>query len=150
MVSPVTAQQLGVTTGDYVTLRLGGRYMGAGVFIVPGHADNSVTLHLGYGRSRAGHLGTGPGFDAYLLRTSTAPEFALGLQVEKTGKKYYFASTQQQYAIEVDGQLEEEESIAALGDERDSRAHRHFRRVQQEPQLRAAARGKSRDVPVHV
>jgi Fe-S-cluster-containing dehydrogenase component len=121
MVSPVTAQQLGITTGDYVTLRLAGRYMGAGVFIVPGHADNSVTLHLGYGRRRGGNLGTGPGFDAYLLRNSSAPDVALGLQIEKTGKKYYFAATQQQYAIDADGQHGahgEEESIAALGEDR--------------------------------
>ena len=78
--------------------------MGAGVFIAPGHADNSITLHLGYGRRRAGNLGTGPGFDAYLLRNSSAPDIALGLQVENTGKKYYFASTQDQYAINSGGQ----------------------------------------------
>jgi len=121
MVSPVTAQQLGINTGDFITLRLAGRYMGAGVFIAPGHADNSVTLHLGYGRRRAGNLGTGPGFDAYLLRTSSAPDVALGLQVEKTGKKYYFASTQDQYAIDSGGQhgaKGEEESVAALGEDR--------------------------------
>jgi molybdopterin-containing oxidoreductase family iron-sulfur binding subunit len=121
MVSPVTAQQLGINTGDFVTLRLADRYMGAGVFIAPGHADNSVTLHLGYGRTRGGNLGTGPGFNAYLLRTSAAADIATGVQIEKTGKKYYFASTQDQYAINSDGQhgaKGEEESAAALGEER--------------------------------
>ena len=103
MVSPGTAQQLSLTSGDYVTLRLAGREVQGGVYIVPGHADNSVTLHLGFGRRLGGSVGTGIGFNTYLLRTSSAPLMAQGLQIEKTGKSYYFASTQQQYTIDVDG-----------------------------------------------
>ena len=91
MISPATAQQLGP---DYRRLRHAASSPAAkrkaGVFIVPGHADNSVTLHLGYGRSRGGKVGTGPGFNAYLLRTSAAPWMATGLQIAKTGKKYCF------------------------------------------------------------
>ncbi|HXQ26524.1 MAG TPA: TAT-variant-translocated molybdopterin oxidoreductase [Candidatus Acidoferrales bacterium] len=114
MISPGTAQHLSLTTGDYVSLKLVDRSMHAGVFIVPGHADNCVTLHLGYGRSRAGNVGTGPGFNAYLLRNSASPSVAHGLQIEKTGEKYYFASTQQQYTIDVEGHPAEEESQAAF------------------------------------
>ena len=40
------------------------------VFILPGHADNVITLHLGYGRTHAGQVGTGPGFNAYAIRTT--------------------------------------------------------------------------------
>ena len=36
---------------------------------MPGHADDSVTLHLGYGRTRAGRVGQRAGFNAYALRT---------------------------------------------------------------------------------
>ena len=115
MMSPGTAQQLSVTTGDYVTLTLAGRQVNAGIYIVPGHADNSVTLHLGFGRTRGGSVGTGPGFNSYLLRASSAPWIASGAQIAKTGKKYEFASTQQQYNIEADGHPVEEESVAALG-----------------------------------
>jgi molybdopterin-containing oxidoreductase family iron-sulfur binding subunit len=118
LMSPTMAQQLGVTTGDYVTLRLDGRYMEAGAFIVPGHADNSITMHLGYGRSRAGRVGTGPGFNAYLIRTSATPSIARGLQIDKTGKKYYFATMQQQYTIDVDGKEVDEESAAAVSEDR--------------------------------
>ncbi|MBZ5694034.1 MAG: TAT-variant-translocated molybdopterin oxidoreductase [Acidobacteriia bacterium] len=114
MISPGTAQQRGLTTGDYVSLKLGDRTMHAGVYIVPGHADNCVTLHLGYGRSRAGNVGTGPGFNAYLLRNSSSPSIGHGLQIEKTGEKYYFASIQQQYTIDVEGHPAEEESQAAF------------------------------------
>jgi molybdopterin-containing oxidoreductase family iron-sulfur binding subunit len=114
LMSPATAQQQGVATGDYVTLQLGGRQLKAGVFLVPGHAANSVTLHLGFGRRRAGQLGTGPGFNAYDLRTSSAPWIATGLAIQKMGDKYAFASTQQQYTIDYDGHQVEEESQYAF------------------------------------
>jgi MoCo/4Fe-4S cofactor protein with predicted Tat translocation signal len=114
MISPSTAQQLALTTGDYVKLSLAGRQLEAGVYIVPGHADNSITLHLGYGRRLGGSIGTGPGFNAYLLRNSNAPWIATGLRIEKTGKSYYFVSTQQQYTIDMDGHPSEEESDAAF------------------------------------
>jgi MoCo/4Fe-4S cofactor protein with predicted Tat translocation signal len=114
MVGPATAQKLGLTTGDYVTLRLAERSVKAGVFIVPGHADNSVTLHLGYGRRRAGKIGTGPGFNAYLLRTSSAPWMARGLRIEKTAEKYAFASVQYQNTIDFEGHPADEESANAF------------------------------------
>ncbi len=50
----------------------GGREVTAPIWILPGHADRSLTLHLGYGRRRAGQVGNGAGVDAYVLRT-TAP-----------------------------------------------------------------------------
>ena len=70
LVSATTAQSLGVTQNDYVTLELAGRKVDVGVFIVPGHANDSVTLHLGYGRTRVGTIGNGCGSNAYLVRTS--------------------------------------------------------------------------------
>ena len=114
MISTATAQQMGLVSGDYVKLHLNDRYMEAGVFVVPGHADNSVTMHLGYGRSRGGNVGMGRGFNGYLLRYSSTPWIATGLRIEKTDKKYYFASMQQQNIIDVAGQAEEEESTNAF------------------------------------
>jgi len=119
MISPATAEQRSLKSGDYVILRLGGRQVEAGVFLVPGHADNSITLHLGYGRWRSGAVGTGPGFNAYLLRTRSALGMARGLQIEPTGKSYYFASLQQQYTIDVEGHPVDEESAAAFNHHRD-------------------------------
>lgn len=103
MISPRTAQKLGLIDGDYVKLQVSGREVKAGIVLVPGHADNSVTLHLGYGRSKAGAVGTGPGFNANLVRTSNAPYIANAVRIEKTGEKYYFAVTQHQYAIDQEG-----------------------------------------------
>ena len=50
---------------------------------MPGHANDTVTVHLGYGRTRAGHTGDGVGFNAYLLRTSTAPDGGSGLEAQQ-------------------------------------------------------------------
>ena len=64
------------------------------VWIQAGHPDNSVTITLGYGRKRAGRVGTAQGFDAYALRTTAAPWIATGVTIKKTGATYKLASTQ--------------------------------------------------------
>ena len=68
--------------------------MTAPVWIQVGHPDNSVTVFLGYGRRRAGRVGTGAGFDMYRLRTSATPWVASGVAIRKTGGTYKLASTQ--------------------------------------------------------
>jgi molybdopterin-containing oxidoreductase family iron-sulfur binding subunit len=88
------AAREGLQTEDVVAIELGGRTMTAPVWIQVGHPDNSVTVYLGYGRTRAGKVGTGAGFDAYSLRTSAAPWFATGGKLTKTGGTYKLASTQ--------------------------------------------------------
>ena len=55
----------------------------APVWIEPGQADDTVTVHLGYGRTRAGRVGNGAGFNAYALRTSDAPWSAPGCEVAR-------------------------------------------------------------------
>ena len=54
MMSPATAEQLGVQLEDLVEVRYGGRAVQGGVWIWPGHVDNAVTVYLGYGRSDTG------------------------------------------------------------------------------------------------
>ncbi|MFZ0738217.1 MAG: TAT-variant-translocated molybdopterin oxidoreductase [Candidatus Acidiferrales bacterium] len=113
IVSPATAERLGVTNSDVVTLFLGERALNGPIWIMPGHANDSVTIHLGYGRRRAGHLGTGIGFNAYSIRTSEAPWIASGVRVEKTGRTLELATTQHHQTIERGGREIEEESSAA-------------------------------------
>jgi molybdopterin-containing oxidoreductase family iron-sulfur binding subunit len=71
----------------------------APVFVLPGHVDDAVTIHLGHGRSRAGQIGTGSGFNAYALRTSSAPWFDTGLTVRRTGATHILACTQMHQSI---------------------------------------------------
>jgi Fe-S-cluster-containing dehydrogenase component len=93
------AERLQIKVEDVVELELNGggdqkRKVTGPVWIQAGHPDNSVTVTLGYGRKRAGRVGTAVGFDAYALRTTAAPWIATGLQIRKTGETYKLASTQ--------------------------------------------------------
>ena len=48
----------------------------------------NIPADQGFGRTRAGQVGSGPGFNSYLLRASSSPWIAQGLQIEKTGKRW--------------------------------------------------------------
>jgi molybdopterin-containing oxidoreductase family iron-sulfur binding subunit len=98
--SPATAKRLGVEDGAKVELRLGGRTLPAAVWTMPGHADDVVTLPLGYGRQRAGPVGTNVGFDAGRLRSAAAPWFAPGLALAPARGKHVFALTQEHFSME--------------------------------------------------
>ena len=100
LLSPATAQRLSLANGERIEMTLEGRKVQGPVWILPGHPDDSVTLPLGYGRTRAGRAGERRGFNAYALRTSRAPGFAGGLQIRKTGRKDNLACTQLHYAME--------------------------------------------------
>jgi MoCo/4Fe-4S cofactor protein with predicted Tat translocation signal len=94
LVGPKMAQRMNLASKDVVELELNGAKVTGAVWIQAGHPDNSVTVTLGYGRRRAGRVGTGQGFDAYVLRTSGALHFASGAHLRKTGDTYELASTQ--------------------------------------------------------
>jgi MoCo/4Fe-4S cofactor protein with predicted Tat translocation signal len=93
-IGPKMAQRLNIATEDVVELELNGKKVTGPVWIQAGHPDNSVTITLGYGRKRAGRVGTAQGFDAYALRTTAAPWVASGVTIRKTGDTYKLASTQ--------------------------------------------------------
>jgi molybdopterin-containing oxidoreductase family iron-sulfur binding subunit len=96
IVSPATITKLGVEEDDIVELNVNGRKVKAPVIAVPGHPDNAVTVHLGYGREMAGRVGSGQGFNAYLIRTSDAPFNAVG-SVKKVDGKWGIAVTKSHY-----------------------------------------------------
>ncbi len=100
LVSPKLAQREDLQNGDYVELTFRGRKLGAPICITPGQAENSITLHLGYGRERAGRVGTNKGYNAYKLRTSDALWFGDGVTIRKISGNEKFATTQNHFAIE--------------------------------------------------
>jgi Fe-S-cluster-containing dehydrogenase component len=100
LVGPKLAQRLGLANEDQVELRYRGAMVLAPVWIVPGQPEATVTVTLGYGRSRAGRIGNGVGFDAYVLRQSDEPWLGTGLQVRKTGAKVDLATTQHHFSME--------------------------------------------------
>jgi molybdopterin-containing oxidoreductase family iron-sulfur binding subunit len=100
LISPVTAERLGLHNNDVVELRYRGRVVEAPVWTLPGQAEDTVTVHLGYGRTRAGRVGNGAGFDANRIRTSDAPWFGTGLEVARTGATRALACAQDHWTID--------------------------------------------------
>jgi molybdopterin-containing oxidoreductase family iron-sulfur binding subunit len=100
LISPTTAKRLQIANEEVVDLRYLGRSVRAPVWILAGQADDCVTVHLGYGRARAGHVGNGVGFNAYALRTVGAPWGGPGLEIVKTGDRHPLATTQHHQNME--------------------------------------------------
>ena len=115
-ISPATAKKKSLELGDLIEITIEGRKpLQIAVLILPGHADNSITIPLGYGRTHAGRVGsvgqtsegyvldrdmTSGGFNAYPLVTTTAPYFSVGATVRALGKSYKLAITQEHGSLE--------------------------------------------------
>jgi len=99
-IGPKMAERLQLASKDVVELELNSEKVKGAVWIQAGHPDNSVTITLGYGRKRAGRVGSEQGFNAYELRTTANPWLASGVKITKTGTKYELASTQGMQSME--------------------------------------------------
>ena len=86
LVSRKTARELGVANGDVVEISLNGKKVSGPIWTQPGMADYSLGLALGYGRERAGRVGTGVGFNAYKIFSGKYIE--TGATIRKTGETY--------------------------------------------------------------
>lgn len=120
LVSPKTAHDLGINLGndseeytggaqgvsfwstkggnqfsDLVTLKYQGVDIPQGVpmWITPGQPDGVVTVFMGYGRKRAGKIGTGIGYNVFDVRRSDAMNYGFG-DITKRGEQANIASTQ--------------------------------------------------------
>jgi molybdopterin-containing oxidoreductase family iron-sulfur binding subunit len=85
LVSGATLTKYGLEEADIVELTVEGRKVNAPVIVAPGHPDDSVTVHLGYGR-QTGRVAGGAGFNAYLIRTSDKPFYTVGTMRKLEGK----------------------------------------------------------------
>ena len=92
LLSPKTARELGIADGDVIRLELDGRSLEIPAMLLPGQADYSVGVALGYGRTACGRIGQDVGYNAYALRTSKAPDVATGLKVSQTGRRATLAT----------------------------------------------------------
>ncbi len=99
-VSLATATRLGLQNGDVIEISADKRSVDAPVWVTPGQADDCVTVTIGYGRTRAGSVGTGIGFDAYKLRTSNSPWSAAQIAIKKTSETYELISAQMHQSME--------------------------------------------------
>lgn len=100
LLSPKTAAELGVKNGDVLTVSRGNANVRIAAWVFPGQADNTVGLALGWGRTAAGRVGNGKGFDVYPVRTLDGLSFGAGAKVSVTGEKYRFSQTQEHNSME--------------------------------------------------
>ncbi len=138
LMSPSFAHALGVRTGDLVQITITEKGAAAqpikrelviAALVSPGHADNSITISLGYGRKMpefyelpyaGGALKERPGiaqqsgFNGYFLRTAANPHFAVAgwqgiesVRVTKVGRTYPLSITQEHFSIEGRGLVRE-------------------------------------------
>jgi MoCo/4Fe-4S cofactor protein with predicted Tat translocation signal len=95
LMSVATAKDKGLADGDIITISRAGMKMQAAVLTQPGHADNAITIALGFGRTKCGRVGQDVGFNANPLRTTDAMWYASGVEIAATGDTYKHATTQE-------------------------------------------------------
>ncbi len=97
--SPETARRLSIATEDLLELTVDGRTVRAPALVMPGHADDSLSLSLGYGRGGAELVARDLGVNAYPLRGSETGGFLRGLTLARTGRKVSLAITQEHWSM---------------------------------------------------
>lgn len=101
IISPATGARLKVETGDVLRLAYRDRTLDLPAVVLPGHADGSVSVHLGYGRTGAERVARGVGGNVYNLWTTAAQYTDDGLSLTAVaGAHVKLAITQDHWAME--------------------------------------------------
>ncbi|MCB0327636.1 MAG: 4Fe-4S dicluster domain-containing protein, partial [Bdellovibrionales bacterium] len=100
LISPALAKNLGLENGQLAEFDFGAELFEMPVWIVPGHAANAVTMHLGYGRTVSSSTAKGVGFSVTSLRDAQSPNI-ISIQNIKGKKEIYpIACTQNHGSME--------------------------------------------------
>ncbi|MGC2323939.1 MAG: 4Fe-4S dicluster domain-containing protein, partial [Terriglobales bacterium] len=91
---------LKVRTGSVVEVEHHGRKVRGPALVMPGQADNTITLVMGYGLKRGGSNGSNRGYSAFQVRISDAAWIASGVKITATGEEYPLAQTQNHQVID--------------------------------------------------
>ena len=108
VLSHETATRYGVKNNDLVRIEVNETikkpsYVEGSVYILPGHANDCVSLFYGYGQSKhTGKLAQNSGYNAYTLHTTTSANqaFIAGGKLTKLNKTYRLATVQEHWAID--------------------------------------------------
>ncbi len=110
VMAPSTATSLGLTHGDVVSISANNARIELPAFVLPGMAKNSLHMALGYGRTRAGHVGgmesadvTAIGTDVSVLLADDERHVIEVTTIEPTGETRKLATTQDHFAIDTVG-----------------------------------------------
>lgn len=100
LISPSLAKKYHLKSGDFITIKSEENTLKLPVWIMPGQAESSITLFLGYGQTQAGRVGDGKGFDVAPLRTSSGFWVTNNVSIKKAVGTYVLASTQEHGSLE--------------------------------------------------
>jgi MoCo/4Fe-4S cofactor protein with predicted Tat translocation signal len=100
LIAPATAEKLQLKNGDVVAITVEMTTIEVPVLVTPGQPANVVTLHLGYGRDRAGRIGNGVGTNVYPIRFSGAMWNLQGASLRAVGRTHALALTQHHHVME--------------------------------------------------
>lgn len=100
LISPAMAEAEGLANGDVIVLSTAQGGVEVPVLILPGQPAGAIALHLGYGRTRAGQVGTGIGASAYLLWRADIGWAPSGARIFRTGVNRKLACTQDHHSME--------------------------------------------------
>lgn len=107
LMSPKTADKLGIEKAglgvaevEVITIDVNGTKVEIPAWVQPGHADDSITVTVGYGRKGLGRVAEAVGVDTYPLRTAESMLFATNVNISKAGRLYEIACTQDHSSME--------------------------------------------------
>jgi molybdopterin-containing oxidoreductase family iron-sulfur binding subunit len=93
-VSAATAARLGVEPGDVLRVSTADHVVELPAFVQPGQSSDTVSIARGYGRERAGRVGTGVGVNVFRFAGARVVTLA------KTGRQQVLAATQTHHSAE--------------------------------------------------
>lgn len=98
LISPKLAREKSIASKDNVEITVDGKKVTLVAWVLPGQADYVVTLPLGWGRTAAGRVGNGKGFNVTPARSHTAAFIASGTIAKGSGT-YPISQTQEHHRM---------------------------------------------------
>ncbi len=102
-ISDKTAKRLAIKSGDWIEIELNGKKKKFPAFVQPGCADGTVTIELGYGRTKVGVVGSKVGFDPTLFMKKSGgltPWIYTSAKISAPGGSYNLVSAQEHHAFD--------------------------------------------------
>lgn len=102
-ISTESAKKLGLSSNDKVEISVENRKLVIPILVQPGMSDNTISIELGYGRTKSGVVASDVGFNACVLIGKTPRLSKLmydRVSITKVQGTYNLVSTQEHYPID--------------------------------------------------
>ncbi|HHO55769.1 MAG TPA: 4Fe-4S dicluster domain-containing protein [Trueperaceae bacterium] len=125
-VSPKMAEALDLSTHDLIKISANSNDITVPVWVLPGQAENTISLGLGFGRENLGRIANGVGVNVYPLLSSESGFNLSNATVSKVAGRHKLVSAQMHF--EFDGTTERREIIknSTLANFKHNPEHPHF------------------------